>query len=81
MFLKNRSLDEDKSFQKTVKVRTWFCLPCTQRLTLDMKKTVKKVKLHILQVGHCKEGDILSFKHWNVRGDIKNKKKDTDLIQ
>ena len=43
MFLKNRSLDQDKSFQKTVKVRSWFCLPCTQHLTLGMKKTVKKI--------------------------------------
>ena len=28
MVLQNHSLDQDKSFQKLLKFRTWLCLPC-----------------------------------------------------
>ena len=34
MILHNRSFDQEKSFQKLLKFRTWFCLPCTLHLTM-----------------------------------------------
>ena len=53
MILQNHSLDQDKSFQKLFKFRTWICLPCTLHLnmvcfTCDiyfgyLKKTIKKL--------------------------------------
>ena len=34
MILQNHSLDQDKSFQKLLKFRTWLCLPCTLNLCI-----------------------------------------------
>ena len=63
MILQNHSLDQDKSFQKLLKFRTFLCLPCTLQLnmvclhvivTLEIfKKTVKRL-IYPLLLAICK---------------------------